>query len=433
MKVSFTKIRFGKPHSKILLVIWMFPFLWIIGGERLLLPFIVTITLFRNVSHLSVMPKTFSLFFFFLLGYLASITQVRESLRFITFFWDFSIYFTFLLILLEFYYHIPEDKYREVIKNLVTLFFFLNLLACTYITIGYWEYKTPLGYLLPDGIKSTSVAQNISLHKVGGERWFFGLTYRLSSIFSSGMQYAASLLLMIPLNYYVLATSKKKSKLFFTISLILSFLCLLYSQGRVAILLGSLALIASIVMNGIVKTRFFSKSIVSFLLLLVLIGFSTIISINWQIISEIFNHIFVERRAGSYNERLAVYLNTIDGVKNSPVLGHGTQLDFPGAQIPLGSHNWYLGILFKHGLIGFIPFMLFLFYLIKSSVISVFRIFRNDEKRKLAVILSICIVSHAVLSLTAEPVVDAMHSFLLAMIYGMSFKIYTKAKIKQSV
>ena len=60
------------------------------------------------------------------------------------------------------------------------------------------------------------------------------------------------------------------------------------------------------------------------------------------------------RGAGSVDARSAVYRSTVSGFLERPLLGWGTERDIPGQRYPAGSHSTYLGVLYKHGLVGFV-------------------------------------------------------------------------------
>jgi len=406
---------------RLIQLIWAVPFIWLLGGERLLLPVIVILLTFRSALPLSHMPRAVVPLFLFLVAYLISGTQVTLLARYITFIWDFGIYLSmFVVVLALVRQRLSFEQAERLIKHVVFFMFVANLLAFTYFITGGWTFSTPMGYLLPGGLKGTAIGAKIVTHGIGRELYFVGLDIRLASIFFSSMQYAAVVLITLPATYYFFAKASGAKRLLYIAPLISAIVACVFSQGRTAIVIGALAVISLVVLIPFARSRFFSRH--TFAIFAVVAGciLAVFAFINLDVIKAGFQTYFIDARASSAERRFAVYDGTIQAFKDSPIIGFGTQMDTDDSPIPLGSHDWYLAILFKHGVLGLAPLLVFLAGVLWSTYAIAFarRQVGSGWGRPFGLMLFLTISSHCALCLTAEPAVDAIHVFIIAIYYG---------------
>ncbi|MEZ0471200.1 O-antigen ligase family protein [Luteimonas salinilitoris] len=409
---------------RILYIIWLIPFLWIIGGERLLLPVVVVAVFGLSIFNIGSLPRPVFWLLLFLAAYLVSALQVESTVRYITFFWDFLIYLC--LFLVAFHFYRASESFHDVelvVRHLVMLMFLFHLLALTYFIIGDWRFETLIGKLIPASIKATQVGSKVAVHGVGRELYFLGIGTRLASVFVSSMQYAAASLLTIPSAFYFMFRGSRSSRMFFALVFVVSCVGMFFSQGRTAIVLSALAVISMIVAHPLARSRYFSRS-GSVLMVAVIAAFGGIVYlISHSVLFEYFDYYFVQQRASSYEERFEIYSLSMQEIIKSPVLGHGTQTTVEDIGIPLGSHNWYMSVLYKQGLLGFIPFIVFLTITYAKSINNIFAFGRLDGRRNFSLMLAVTVCAHAALCLTAEPVVDAIHVFFISIYFGAIYSI----------
>lgn len=402
----------------LIMLMWSIPLMWVLGGERLLFPLLVLAFTFRAIPRDGKFTRPILWFGAFLIAYLASITQVAEPDRYITFLWDFSIYLSMLLTIMYIVRGAFNlDEIESILQNLVLITILFHVIAMTYFVLGDWRFETLLGKALPGGLKNTQIGQKIAIHGVGRELYFLGVNTRLASIFTSSMQYAAVTLLVTPMALYFFLVKRGWMRLAFAVALILCLLGLFFSQGRTAMVISAVALPVVFVCFVLSKVGMLSnKSIASTGLAVILLGAPIAMAVL-PFAYEAFDFYFVQQRAASYEERSEVYRQSWDQIGDSPLLGHGTQVTVEDLNVPLGSHNWYLGVLFKHGMLGLVPLLAFLLYVVNASLRSIFFV-KSQREKLFAIAIFLTIASHLLLCLTAEPVVDAIHVFFLSVIYG---------------
>lgn len=430
-------LRFNRPvlsNSLSLILYVALALLWFVGGDRLLSPFVISTFIFyylakRKKHFYKNVPTQIVYFIAFLCFYLMSIFQIENTERYLTFFWDLGIYITFILVALMCYYTV--NTYEDIRIRIIPLFYFtlfVNLVGFSYVFFGYWKFNSLLGFLLPAGIKSTSMGQIISVRSIGKELHFLGLGTRLSSIFSTSIHYASYLLLSIPWLIYIAQTEPKKKFLRWAI-VIFSLLMLLMAQARTAtlVMLGMIfVMILLSLSNKIKRLDFFSYvGSIGFFVFSFLLAFFIVF---YQEILDLVELVFVVSRATSMEQRFAVYTNTFSYILQNPILGHGTQIQLDSMKYPLGSHNWYFSILFKQGVFGLLFFIMFYIGLLYRSIRILIITWRSPKYKFLSITFFIVFLGHVLLTLTLEPVVDAMHLYTLGLIAG-AFIAYDKKKI----
>jgi O-antigen ligase len=75
------------------------------------------------------------------------------------------------------------------------------------------------------------------------------------------------------------------------------------------------------------------------------------------VLYQIIDMALYSRGEGSANTRYKIYVKTFESFLERPFFGWGTERDVKGLAYPLGSHSYYLGTLYKQGIIGFLIFI----------------------------------------------------------------------------
>ena len=75
------------------------------------------------------------------------------------------------------------------------------------------------------------------------------------------------------------------------------------------------------------------------------------------ILYQIIDLLLYSRGEGSANTRMKIYIQTFNSFLERPIFGWGTERDVKGLAYPLGSHSYYLGTLYKQGIVGFSLFI----------------------------------------------------------------------------
>lgn len=425
-KSDYSPIRNDK-LGKLLILIWSIPLLWILGGERLLLPALIVIATLQFGPWDGRVHRAQLWLGAFLVAYLLSFVQVSTAERYITFVWDFVIYASiFLTISNILRANASLEDIERLLRTLVLVSMFFHFLALTYFIFGDWKFETLIGKFLPGALRNTQVGQKIAVHGVGRELYFLGLNTRLASVFMSSMQYAAATLLITPFALFFAIVGRGKAKLVYGLAFIACLLGLFFSQGRAAMLITAsivpiLMACAALYGLGLLSNRTVVFSAIGLAIALILAAVALL-----PYALELFDFYFVQQRTASYEERFQVYSQSWQWIKESPILGYGTQVTVPNLLVPLGSHNWYLGVLFKHGVLGLIPLLFFLLIVVAAATRNVL-LAQRSRKKLLAVALFLAISGHLILCLTAEPIVDAVHAFFVAVIYGAALTFRSAA------
>jgi len=422
------KIKFSSPH----VIIWSIPLFWLIGGERLLAPtfyiiygFYLLISKYKN--PLARVPKSIFWFILFLMFYIISIIQVNESYRYITFFWDLNLYISFLIIMFVIYlYADTYYKVDDIIKHIILFACLVHAMGILYLIFSDTiTFESILGKVLPSSIKSTTAGRIISIRSLGKDLYFFGLTKRLSSISSTSIHYGAFCLITFPFGFYYYFKSRGFLKILYLGFIVLSVMMCFFAQARAALIIMCLVIFifTLIALNNKIKylhpyTYF---SIVFTYTVIFLLGF---VFIFYKEIMQAMEIFFIINRASSFEHRQEIYSRTIQELLENPILGYGTQRSVEDMFYPIGSHNWYLSVLYKHGIFGFISFLLFylgliwLTFKLLGKAITLLR-----DRIMICYTFLILFVSHALLVLTIEPIVDAMHIFMFAIISGLTLSL----------
>lgn len=175
-----------------------------------------------------------------------------------------------------------------------------------------------------------------------------------------------------------------KEKIINILLLAINILGIALSGSRAALLSTMLAMVISFFYAFRFKINI--KKIIKLFLILIItiaIGIKILDYIPEWTFNRYFNSNYVDN---SNNTRLSLWKNGLNGILNSPFLGYGIRIfhklpEFKyiinGASTPAGvpAHQTYLDLMLYAGILGFIPFILFLYNIIKIFLKKKNRIF----------------------------------------------------------
>lgn len=345
------------PVTDIGILIGLTPVWWFMGIEQLIWPFVfgwVALKVFFIKKGKVVFTGVMKVFILFLIIQLISAFSLTELYSWIVFIRNFSVFLIafFLIFILSNSIH-EWSQLKWLLKVAVIVMgvsSFIGILG----TIGVWRpnYVSPLTRFLPTWVFQSGAVNNIANRSIGHLTTFLSIQYfRIDGFFLYPTLYATTLISIIPVAIFLSQIDRQKiSRIVWTgIAGILLF-NLLSTTGRAAtisFIAGFLFLQLFIVR----KDRVLRWSAILLVIVLILISLTQ---------KEILNSIFEFFSTRSSDERLNVYSQSFEMLAQRPLFGWGTarNIDSLGVSLPLGSHSYYIAMLFRFGLVGFFVFAL---------------------------------------------------------------------------
>lgn len=337
-------------------LVLLFPMWWFLGMEQFLWFFAIGIIFiqFLIFNKLQFRTNTITLLLaFFLVAYGISFFSIVEKIRYITYFRNLSTYLTALMLLIITWNVI--DKWWQV-EKLLKAVIVVMLIASIVGILGFSfeifriQFKSLTGYFLPNAISKTGYGSVIAVRNIGFYNWFMGIGnyFRISSFFLYSTMFSSTLAITLPIALFLSNINKGRVKKFYVFSAVMMGLALLFTTGRVAIMaffigyvIFRFLMIKSFAKKIIIFGIFFMMSSI-FLLYLELTGF----------LYQIIDLLLYSRGQGSANSRIKIYTQTFSSFLERPIFGWGTERDVKGLAYPMGSHSYYLGTLYKQGIVG---------------------------------------------------------------------------------
>jgi len=295
---------------------------------------------------------------FFLVVYGISFFSIVEKMRYITYFRNLSTYLTAFMLLVITWNVI--DKWWQI-EKLLKAVIIVMLIASIVGVLGFSselfriQFRSLTGYFMPNAITETGYGSVIAVRNIGFYNWFMviGDYFRISSFFLYSTMFSSTLAITIPIALFLSNINKGMIRNFYIFSVIVMGLALLFTTGRVAIMAFCV---------GYVIFRFISLK--SFVIKSAIFGVAFILSSLFLIwleqtgfLYEIIDLLLYSRGEGSANARSNIYIQTFNSFLDKPIFGWGTERDAKGLAYPLGSHSYYLGTLYKQGIVGFTLFI----------------------------------------------------------------------------
>lgn len=190
----------------------------------------------------------------------------------------------------------------------------------------------------------------------------YGLNYQTTSYLAA---YATGFCIYFLLNFrkidWYFPFRKKSMPIIFFILLIVNFISILVSGGRGGLIL-FIVLILFYLYFVVKQYKFSFKSVIFINVVILLVVFFVYKSIeivsNLSLSTNGFKRIIASVEAGDSSGRDIIYLQALDIVKDSPILGHGLGSVF--LELGFYSHNFFIDALVETGIIGCILFSVLL-------------------------------------------------------------------------
>ncbi len=343
-------------------LVLFFPIWWFLGVEQFFwfisvsLVFIQFVIYSKFQFHLSIVSVLLLLFLFV---YGISFFSIEEKVRYITYFRNLSTYIT-AFMLLTILWNVVEKWHQieKILNGIVFVMLFasvVGLLAFSF-EIFRFQFKSLTGYFLPDFIAKTGYGSVIAIRNVGYYNWFLGINtyFRPSSFFLYSTMFSSTLAIVLPIAILLRDIHVGFRRWYYSIVVLIMILALIATTGRVAIL----AFFIGYILFRIISVRNIKIKSLIFLLGSTVILVLLFILERSGILYQIIDLVLYSRGEGSTNTRIDIYIQTFNSFLERPFFGWGTERDVNGLAYPLGSHSYYLGTLYKQGIIGLTVFLL---------------------------------------------------------------------------
>jgi O-antigen ligase len=310
---------------------------------------------------------------FFLVTYGISFFSITEKMRYITYFRNLSTYLTaFMLLVITWNVIDKWWQIEKLLKAIVIVMLIASIVGVLAFSFEIFrvQFKSLIGYFMPGAIAETGYGGVIAVRNVGYYNWFMGLgTYfRVSSFFLYSTMFSSTLAITLPMALFLRNIKKGMERHFYSFSIVFMGLALLFTTGRVAIMA---------ILIGYILFRFLS--IRNFAIKLSIIGVGILLCslfLLWLeqsgILYQIIDLVLYSRGEGSANTRIKIYIQTFNSFLERPFFGWGTERDVKGLAYPLGSHSYYLGTLYKQGVVGFSLFIAIVILIWNKLKVKVF-------------------------------------------------------------
>lgn len=333
----------------------LFPLWWYLGLDQLvwllLISLLTILMLIRRGGRLN-LPAAGRVFLLFFASMAVSALFIDETFRLFSFAQNYLYFIVgFLCLLLTINLGQTFADLESLTRGVLLLMAFSALLGFL-SELGVWRplFHSPLASVMPSFLEQSRLASRFSFRTTGHDAFFMGIRYfRVNGMFLYSTLYGTILALATPFSFYIWSVSKGFiAKIFFGIISLLLVSNLLFTGGRSALLAFALGgayfwLIRSrrrgtwwwifwgVAALALVAVAYYSA------------GDSDATGATAQDLVM----------ARSTSGRMNIYRQTIAAFWEYPVFGAGTQRDAEDLTQPLGSHSYYLALLFRFGLVGF--------------------------------------------------------------------------------
>jgi len=310
---------------------------------------------------------------FFLVVYGISFFSIVEKMRYITYFRNLSTYLTaFMLLVITWNVIDKWWQIEKLLKAIVIVMLIASIVGVLAFSFEIFrvQFKSLTGYFMPGAIAKTGYGGVIAERNVGYYNWFMGLStyFRVSSFFLYSTMFSSTLAITLPMALFLRNIKKGMERHFYSFSIVFMGLALLFTTGRVAImaiLIGYILFCFLSIRNFAIKLSIIGVGILLCSLFLLWLEQS-------GILYQIIDLVLYSRGEGSANTRMKIYIQTFYSFLERPFFGWGTERDVKGLAYPLGSHSYYLGTLYKQGVVGFSLFIAIVILIWNKLKVKVF-------------------------------------------------------------
>lgn len=351
------------------------PVIWISGTKFLVLPAYVGLLGLRllfgarfNYSSLRGLASKipWRQLLLFVGGVLASAIMVRSAVRIITYIYNLGMLLSGILLYVVVVVTLRKERELRLFVGYLTVFTFLVSLigVLQWISPTFWSsMRNPLEDLLSP-VFSGRLGQQIlfrltELRTVRVESLGAGIGgTRIYSIFVHPNHLASVLAMLLPLVWYhSRGIAALRFRVFDGMTLVLAVLALVGTLSRGAWVALGCGLAYWWLLGGRPRSSFLRRS----LGFLIILGGVFLLNL---LVGQLTGVHYLSSRLysgqGSIVGRKLLYSKSLWEWLHSPLIGYGTQRDFLGPEVPpLGSHSTLLGVLYRHGILGFVGLVWF--------------------------------------------------------------------------
>ena len=345
----------------------LIPIWWAMGVGQLIWPLGLSWILLKVLKGEEEFQatRTLRVMALFLIIHMLSGLFIFEPLRLITFARSFFTYLSACLLLIDISFILKTREQLHFLMRSVTLSFGVTVFLGFMAGIGVFrpEFTSLLGHFLPNFVAYSDYGSRIAEKVLGVRGWFVIVNsfFRVRSVFLYSNMFGIVIAVSIPFLIYQLRICRDLGfKLLVVGVLLLAIFCLASTTSRIAFLgLFSGGLFYFVWVSGLRRLpNLLSLSIVAFsiaiIVIILLFGQDELLGSMVDFVKQL----SVARGEGSLSGRLFVYQHTLAQWLKRPFLGWGTERDIVGFAFPAGSHSYYLGILYKHGIVGLAVFIM---------------------------------------------------------------------------
>lgn len=353
----------GLPTWPVTAMFAFYPLWWVVGVADVAWVLISAVmglylALLRRVPT----PRRFGIWLLFLLWMAFSVVEVDKASRILVFGYRASHYVAITLVLL-YVYNGRRRLSDRFITGSLTIFWvivviggFLGMLFPTAI------FRTPLSYVLPQVLLNNELVDYMVVRRLAqfNPDSFIEIQARPSApfLFTNNWGNAYSMLLPFVIAYLYKTHGERR---FWVIAVLIpfSFVPAVATLNRGMFLgLG--------IFGAYISLRFALRG--NFKVLLLSAGLGGVVAAG-LVFSPAQDELGTRVEQGSTTEdRMEIYIQTLDAVKESPVLGYGTPRPSANPNIPpVGTHGQFWTVLHSHGIPAMICFMAFPLYCLFAS------------------------------------------------------------------
>jgi hypothetical protein len=346
------------PLSDVRLLFFLLPLWWLLGIEQFVFFPLLTysaVKLLVSQRSIKYQPTLLLLILFGTIS-LLSLARVDEPLRYVSFIRNLISYLTFTLLFFVITNTVRTWKHLQSLIAAVVLS--MGIVGILGVAASLNIFRplviTPIGFLLPDTVANTDLGERVLRRTLGNYSWFsyLGQYYRIRATFLYATMYAAALAMTIPLAVLCMEYANQwRTRLLYGLIVMILLWNLFFTTGR----MGWVALVAGGTVWLVMNQRI-SLLVRAPLMMLGVLGALAIFGLYGANATDEAVAL-LDARGSSTSDRLRIYKSTIKGIVESPYLGWGTERDLADLPYPAGSHSYFLGVVYRHGIPAFVLFL----------------------------------------------------------------------------
>jgi hypothetical protein len=259
-----------------------------------------------------------------------------------------------------------EQDFLRILRGLNFMIFLASLIGLAVI-LGIIPIQpgivAPISHLLPEHIRDSEFLYK-TIHPALGDHYKLDLpnmwVRRINSLSPYANMFATVLIIILPFQVFLFKITKGWKRVLVSLSVLLALINLFFTFSRSALI----ALIFGCLYFGFLNVKKFlgilQRPIIVISLILLILLFLLVLR----------EPVLVAKSSSSAS-RIFIYKKTIESWRGSPIFGWGTERNMAVVgespkRPPLGSHSYYLAILYRYGLVGLILFAVIIGMLFKE-------------------------------------------------------------------